>query len=119
MRSHLRRNADRVFLWPVGLCRHPSALSEEVVMAADPVEVASNVYTTLFENDRVRLLEARIAPGDSSAMHGHPDYVVYNLSEGKVRFSSPSGETEEVELPAGAAMWRGAEEDATEKNRTT
>src|ERR671936_1624819 len=103
-----------MFLWPVDLRRHSSALSEEVVMAADPVEVASNVYTTLFENDRVRLLEARIAPGDSSAMHGHPDYLVYNLAEAKVRFSSPSGETEEVELPAGVAMWRDAEEHTAE-----
>ena len=84
------------------------------MIAADPVEVASNVYTTLFENERVRLLEARIAPGDSSAMHGHPDYVAYNLVEPKVRFTSPSGETEEVELPPGAAMWRDAEEHSTE-----
>ncbi len=83
-------------------------------MAADPVQVASNVYTTLFENERVRLLDVRLAPGDSSAMHGHPDYVVYNFDEGKVRFSSPSGETEEVELPAGAAMWRDAEEHSTD-----
>jgi quercetin dioxygenase-like cupin family protein len=88
-------------------------------MAADPVQVASNVYTTLFENDRVRLLEARLAPGDSSVMHGHPDYVVYNLADGKVRFSSPSGEVEEVELPAGATMWRDAEEHAAENVGTS
>jgi beta-alanine degradation protein BauB len=88
-------------------------------MAADPVQVASNVYTTVFENERVRLLEARIAPGDSSAMHGHPDYVAFNLNEGKVRFSSPSGESEEVELPAGAALWRDAEEHSTENIGTT
>jgi quercetin dioxygenase-like cupin family protein len=88
-------------------------------MAADPVQVASNVYTTLFENDRVRLLEARIAPGDSSVMHGHPDYVVYNLADGKVRFSSPSGESEEVELPAGATMWRDAEEHSAENVGTS
>jgi len=94
-------------------------LPKEVKMAADPVDVASNVYTTLFENERVRLLEARIAPGDSSAMHGHPGYLVYNLAEAKVRFSSPSGETEEVELPAGAAMWREAEEHTAENIGTT
>jgi beta-alanine degradation protein BauB len=88
-------------------------------MAADPVEVASNVYTTMFENERVRLLEARLAPGDSSAIHGHPDYVVYNLAKGKVRFSSPSGDAEEVELPAGAAMWRDAEQHSTENVGTT
>jgi len=94
-------------------------LPKEVKMAADPVDVASNVYTTLFENERVRLLEARIAPGDSSAMHGHPGYLVYNFAEAKVRFSSPSGETEEVELPAGAAMWREAEEHTAENIGTT
>lgn len=88
-------------------------------MPADPVEVASNVYTTLFENDRVRLLEARLAPGDSSEMHGHPDYVVYNLADGKVRFTSGSGETQEVELPAGATMWRDAEEHSAENTGTT
>jgi hypothetical protein len=52
-------------------------------------------------------------------MRGHPDYVVYNLAEGKVRFSSPSGDSEEVELPAGAAMWRDAEQHSTENVGTT
>lgn len=88
-------------------------------MAQDPVQVASNVYRTLFENERVRLLEARLDPGDSSVMHGHPDYVVYNLAAGKVKFSSPSGETEEVELPAEAAMWRDAEDHSVENVGST
>jgi len=47
-------------------------------MAEDPVQVGSSAYTTLLENERVRLLEVRMAPGDSFAMHGHPDCVVYN-----------------------------------------
>ena len=88
-------------------------------MTADPVEAAPNVYRTLFENERVRLLGVRLAPGDGSAMHGHPDYVIYNLAQAKVRFGSPSGETEEVELPAGAAIWRDAEEHTTENVGTT
>ena len=52
-------------------------------MAQDPVEVAPNVYSVLFENERVRLLEVREAPGESSAMHSHPDYVIYSLGDGK------------------------------------
>jgi beta-alanine degradation protein BauB len=81
---------------------------------ADPVQVAPNVYSVLFENDRVRLLEVRLEAGDSSTMHSHPDYVVYNLTGGKVKFTGPSGESEEVELPAGEAMWREAEDHSTE-----
>jgi hypothetical protein len=44
---------------------------------------------------------------------------VYNLAEAQVRFRSPSGETEEVELPAGAALWRDAEEHTTDNIDTT
>src|SRR2546428_3877012 len=81
---------------------------------ADPVEVAPDVYTVLFENDRVRLLEVREAPGVGSAMHSHPDYVIYALSDGKVKFTSGSGETAELEINAGNVMWRDAEDHATE-----
>jgi quercetin dioxygenase-like cupin family protein len=83
-------------------------------MANDAATVAPNVYTVLFENERVRLLEARLKPGDKSALHSHPDYLVYNLDDGKVRFSGPSGEGEEVELNAGGVMWRDAEEHSAE-----
>jgi hypothetical protein len=41
------------------------------------------------------------------------------LSGGKVRFTSPSGESAEVELPAGASQWRRAEEHATDNIGTT
>jgi quercetin dioxygenase-like cupin family protein len=83
-------------------------------MAEDAATVAPNVYTVLFENERVRLLEARLKPGDSSALHSHPDYLVYNLEDGRVKFSGPSGEGEEVELKAGDVMWREAEEHSAE-----
>ena len=33
-------------------------------MAKDAAEAAPNVYTVLFENERVRLLEARVKPGE-------------------------------------------------------
>ena len=88
-------------------------------MPKDAAEAAPNVYTVLFENDRVRLLEARVRPGDSSAMHAHPDYLVYGLNDGKVTFTAASGETVEVELKAGQSMWRGAEEHAAENRGTT
>jgi quercetin dioxygenase-like cupin family protein len=61
-------------------------------MAKDAAAVVPNVYTVLFENERVRLVEARLKPGDSSALHSHPDYLVYNLEDGRVKFSGPSGD---------------------------
>ncbi len=83
-------------------------------MAEDAATVAPHVYKVLFENERVRMLEVSMQPGDSSEMHSHSDYLVYMLNDGKVKFTAPSGETAEVELTAGMSMWREAEEHATE-----
>ena len=88
-------------------------------MTEDAARVAPHVYKVVFENERARVLDVRMKPGESTSIHSHPDYVVYLLSGGKVRFTSPSGESAEVELPAGASMWRNAEEHATENIGTT
>jgi quercetin dioxygenase-like cupin family protein len=83
-------------------------------MAEDATKVAPRVYKVLFENERARVLDVTMEPGDRSDMHSHPDYFVYLLSDAKVRYTAPSGETAEREMPAGASMWREAEEHATE-----
>jgi quercetin dioxygenase-like cupin family protein len=85
-------------------------------MAKDAAEAAPNVYTVLFENERVRLLEARVRPGDGSAMHVHPNYLVYGLADSKVTFTTSSGDGADVELKAGQAMWREAEEHSAKNN---
>ena len=83
-------------------------------MAEDAAKVAPHVYKVLFENERVRMLEVTMEPGGHTDMHSHPDYLVYMLDDGKVKFTMPSGETAEVEVPAGTTMWREAEEHATD-----
>jgi hypothetical protein len=88
-------------------------------MADDPVKVASNNYKVLFENERVRLLEVREGPGEATPLHGHPAYLVYGLSSGQVRLSSPTGESAEVEVAAGDVMWREPEEHSTENIGST
>lgn len=79
-------------------------------MAQPAAEVAPHVYTVIFENDRLRLLEVAMSPGAESALHSHPDYLVYALSGGTVKLSDASGESADVEIKAGDTMWREAEE---------
>ena len=79
-------------------------------MAKDAAEAAPNVYTVLFENERVRLLEGRVRPGESSSMHSHPDGLTYVLQGGKAPVSTPSGGHAEVELKAGQFGWQEAKE---------
>jgi quercetin dioxygenase-like cupin family protein len=83
-------------------------------MADDAAKVAPHVYKVVFENERARVLEVMMEPGSRTALHAHPDYIFYVITPGKVRFTTATGETQEVELPAGASMCRDAEEHATE-----
>jgi beta-alanine degradation protein BauB len=83
-------------------------------MADDAATVAPHVYKVVFENERARVLEVTMEPGARTELHAHPDYFVYLIDPGKVRFTTASGETQEVEFPAGTPMWREAEDHATE-----
>ena len=80
----------------------------------DAITVAPHVYKTVLENDRVRVLEARMAPGDKTPMHSHPAVVAVAIVGGKYRFTHAEGEPMEAELPTGAAMYLDAVEHETE-----
>ena len=70
----------------------------------DPMDVASNVYRFLNENERVRVLEVIFKPGDSAAIHHHPEHVVYVLKGGKLRLTS-EGKPQEMDLAAGSVVF--------------
>jgi quercetin dioxygenase-like cupin family protein len=55
----------------------------------------------LLDNDRVRVLELRLPPGECEPMHSHPEYVVYVLSPATMRMTAADGNTKVVELGAG------------------
>jgi quercetin dioxygenase-like cupin family protein len=89
------------------------------IAVQDAVSVAKHIYKVLLENDRVRLLEVRMKPGDSSAMHSHPACAIYPLNDTKAKFTPPDGDGMEVELKAGQALFHEAESHAVENLGTT
>ncbi len=76
---------------------------------ADPVEVSSELYRVVFENDRVRVLEYLDHPGERTRPHSHPDSVMVTLSSFRRRLWS-EGREAELELPAFQARWLDAQE---------
>ncbi len=84
----------------------------------DPVETNPDLYRVLFENDRVRVLEYRDAPGDSTRPHSHPDSVMVTLSAFSRRLQA-GGREVEVDLPACSARWLDAQEHAGANIGTT
>ena len=66
------------------------------------------------ENDRVRVLRTRLAPGGKTILHSHPDNVVVYLTNGRFRSTSPDGKVTDGERKAGDVMWRDALQHQTE-----
>jgi beta-alanine degradation protein BauB len=84
----------------------------------DPTVTDPQLYTLVFENDRVRVLEYRDRPGDRTNVHRHPDSVMITLSSFRRRVSS-NGRNVDVELEAGQARWVGAQEHMGENTGHT
>ncbi len=84
----------------------------------DPTATDPGLYRTVFENDRVRVLEYLDAPGDRTHPHRHPDSVMYTLTSFTRRLTA-DGRQVELELPAGQVRWLDAQEHAGENIGTT
>jgi beta-alanine degradation protein BauB len=82
-------------------------------MSDDPIVTNPDLYTVIFENERVRVLEYHDKPGNRTAPHRHPDSVMYPLGSFRRRITS-GGRSVEVELTAGQARWVAAQEHSGE-----
>ncbi len=87
--------------------------------AQDPLKVGPNIYKKILENDRVRMLVVTFAPGDSIAMHSHPDHAVYTVTGGKLRVTTSDGKTQVADLKAGDPIWFPAVSHAAKNIGTT
>ena len=74
--------------------------------AQDPAVVNAKTIRVALENSRVRVLEARLQPGEQEAMHSHPAYVVYVIAGGKIRNHGADGKVSESELKTGDTLYR-------------
>ena len=79
----------------------------KATFAQDAVKVAPEHYTVLLENDHVRVLEVKIKPGETEAMHTHPATVHIEMVPTKVKIGYPDGKSVELEGKKGEAIWVG------------
>ena len=87
-------------------------------MSDDPTESNPDLYKVAFENERVRVLEYRDAPGDRTTPHSHPDSVMVTLADFDRKLIMGDQERE-MSLTAGRAVWIPAQSHAGENVGTT
>jgi quercetin dioxygenase-like cupin family protein len=74
--------------------------------AQDAAVVNAKTIKVKLENDRVRVMEAELQPGDKEEMHSHPASVIYVVAGGKIRNHAADGKTTESTLATGAVIYR-------------
>lgn len=74
--------------------------------AQDPLVVNAKTIRSRLENDRVRVLEAVLQPGEKEQMHSHPAYVIYVIAGGKIRNHAADGTVTEGTMESGAVIYR-------------
>lgn len=80
-----------------------------VLVAQDPVKTNPETYKVVVENAAVRVLNVSVAPGSKTAMHHHPDSMIVTLAGGKVRFTTPDGKSQDVDMANDTAQYAPAE----------
>lgn len=80
---------------------------------SDPVSTNPDLYSVVFENDRVRVLCYLDRPGDRTLPHRHPDSVMITLSSFD-RLLVQGDREVEVHLDAGEIRWLDAQEHSGE-----
>ena len=74
----------------------------------DPLVVAGKTHKLLMENDRVRVIEFRLKPKESTEAHHHRDGVFYVLDGGTITETLSDGKTNEVTLTDRDVKWMDA-----------
>jgi quercetin dioxygenase-like cupin family protein len=59
----------------------------------------------LVDNERVKVFEVRIPPGEKLPRHTHPAYVAYAMNSAKVKITFPDGTSATRELVKGNASY--------------
>ena len=72
----------------------------------DPLKVASDTHTLVFENKLVRVIQAKVPPGSLEPRHRHPHGVTVYLADYTVEAKTlPDGKVTRAERKFGTVGW--------------
>lgn len=87
--------------------------------AMDPLTVGAKFSKKLGDTLNIKMYEFTLKPGDSAAIHAHPDHTVYVLQGGKLLISFNNAAPQEMVLKTGTGFISGALSDAGKNIGTT
>jgi quercetin dioxygenase-like cupin family protein len=104
------------------LCIAVTALALTVSAAPpvqDPLNVDSSVYNLKLSNERVRAFIVQFKPGQSIAVHKHPDHVVHAITGGRLMIHETGKDPVEMDVAAGTTLFLPAQSHSAKNTGTT
>lgn len=77
--------------------------------AREPLTVEAAFANKLADTLNVKMYEITLKPGDTVALHNHPDHSMYVIQGGKLSIAVEGAEAKEFDLKAGMGMMTGPE----------
>jgi hypothetical protein len=85
------------------------ALARPAEENLDPIVVCGDTHKLMFENEHVRVMEARVPPGKVEHKHSHPHGLTVYLADYDVEIKTfPDGKSQKLHRTAGTALWSNA-----------
>jgi quercetin dioxygenase-like cupin family protein len=78
----------------------PVARGEKSPDPLDPLVAAPGFHRLVVENERIRVLDVQVAPGQFEPMHRHRQSLIVVLQGGKARFQLPDSSLQELSFDA-------------------
>jgi hypothetical protein len=75
-------------------------------MSTHATIVDPDAHQVVFENEHVRVIQARASHGWKSAPHSHQPMLVVNLGSGRQKVTWADGSTQIIDLKPGAVVWQ-------------
>ncbi len=76
------------------------------LLGQDALSVGDENMRLRLENDRVRVLERTLRPGEREKEHSHPSYLIIVVKGGKIRDHGADRKVAEVDIKAGDVLYR-------------
>lgn len=71
----------------------------------DPVQVDPKHFSLEFENEKVRVLRAKLGPNEKSPMLKFPAMITVSMTDRDIKFTLPGGRTQRLFGKAGEVVW--------------
>jgi beta-alanine degradation protein BauB len=96
----------RIACFVIGAAAGSVGTLAQVSSTPDALTKSPHLYSVKLENDRVRVMEYALKPGQVEPMHSHGSFVVRFLSDAKIRATTPDGQSAESDVRRGDVGWR-------------